>query len=92
MRTKYIPLIIMLIAALAACIVTYINQYSVTESLIIVLIVFITFYIIGIIIKKIAEKFLVVESVKDIESILDMEHADLNSTTLNEETATEANK
>ncbi len=61
MRTKFIPLIIMLIAGLTACAVTYYNKYTVSDSFIVILLVLIIFYIIGCIVRKIAEKYLVIK-------------------------------
>ena len=57
METKNIPTIVMLAAGLVTSIVMYRNQYDLTVTLKTVLIVFFVFYILGIFIKKILDKF-----------------------------------
>lgn len=59
MRIKFIPLIIMLAAGLTACVITYYNKYTVLDSFKIILLVLIIFYIIGSIVRKVFEKFLI---------------------------------
>lgn len=58
MNTRPIPAIIMLIAGFITCIITMIQKFTVNESLIVLLISLISFYIIGGIIKKILDYFL----------------------------------
>lgn len=88
MRTKFIPLIIMLVAGLAACIVTYYNNYGVSDSLAIILAALIIFYIIGHVIKKIADKFLVLEMETDYEDA----NGDYNHNELDENSALGTNE
>lgn len=70
MRTRYIPIIIMLVAGLAACIVTYMSRYSVLDSLLVIFVVLIIFYTFGYIIKKIVERFLIVGAKAELSKIL----------------------
>lgn len=58
-RIKYIPVIVMLIAGLVACVVTFINRYKALEAMITILVVLIIFYIIGLIVKVLFNKILV---------------------------------
>ena len=61
MKAKWIPALIMLAAGFITSIVLIINQYSNTEAFTILLVVLIVFYIIGLIVKAIAGRFLVIE-------------------------------
>lgn len=60
-RTKYIPAIITLIGCLATTIITYVNHYSALKAMIIILVTLIVFYIAGLIIRGLADKYLQVE-------------------------------
>lgn len=53
MNTRKIPALIMLLAGSVACIVTYLNHYSLKDMLIVLFIVLIVFLIIGMIVKGI---------------------------------------
>ncbi len=57
MNTKKVPLFIMLLAGAVACIVTYLDHYSLHDMLVVLLAVLILFLIIGLIVKKILDKF-----------------------------------
>ncbi len=57
MKTKKVPLIVMLLAGAVACIVTWLEHYSLNEMLVVLLVVLILFLIIGLIIKVIFDKF-----------------------------------
>lgn len=57
MKTKKIPAIIMLIAGSVACIITYLNNYSLKEMLITLIWVMIVFLILGIVVQLLFEKF-----------------------------------
>ncbi|MCR5602277.1 MAG: hypothetical protein K6G27_01085 [Lachnospiraceae bacterium] len=57
MNTKKVPLFVMLLAGAVACIVTYLDHYSLHDMLVVLLAVLIVFLIIGLIIKKIFDKF-----------------------------------
>lgn len=69
MKFRFVPVIIMLIAGLAACIVCIVYNRSVIDTMKITLIVLIIFYIIGVIAKKIFDKFLVINIATDSEEI-----------------------
>lgn len=60
-RIRYIPSIIMLVAGLVACIVTFINHYKPLESMITILVTIVVFYCVGCIVKAVFNKFLIVE-------------------------------
>ena len=57
----------MLLAASVACIVTYIDHYSLHDTLVILIIVLVIFLIIGLIVKRLLDKFEIstVDSVDD---------------------------
>lgn len=61
MKAKWIPALIMLAAGFVTSVVLILNQYNNTEAFTILLVVLIVFYIIGLIVKAIAGKFLIVE-------------------------------
>ena len=63
-RTKYIPAIVTLLGCLAATIITYVNHYQALHAMIIILVVLIAFYIVGVIVKSLADKYLVIEELK----------------------------
>lgn len=73
-RTKYIPAIITLIGCLAATIITFLNKYDTLRSMLIILAALIIFYIAGLIMKGLADKYLVIEE----EIISDMENEEGN--------------
>ena len=60
-RTKYIPAIVALSVTLVASVVTIINKYESTQALIIILSVLVGSYVVGLILKWVANTFLVVE-------------------------------
>ena len=64
-RTRYIPSIVMLSAALVSCVATIIFRYSTKEILLIVLATSVVFLIIGSIIRRIVLKYLVVSTVEE---------------------------
>ena len=57
MNTKKVPVFIMLLAGAVACIVTYLDHYDLHDMLVVLLTVLILFLIIGLIAKKILDKF-----------------------------------
>lgn len=68
-RTKYIPPIISLAGGLIASLAAIINKYSSLETMVVVLITLIVFYIIGSIIRYVANKvFYIPEPEKETES------------------------
>lgn len=60
-RTKYIPAIVTLIGCLSATIITLLNRYSALQSMIIILVVLVVFYVAGQIIRVLVDKYLVLE-------------------------------
>ena len=60
-RTKYIPAIITLIGCLAASVITFLNKYDSLYSMLIILAALIIFYIAGLIMKGLADKYLIIE-------------------------------
>lgn len=64
-RTRYIPSIVMLSAALVSCIATIYFKYTTKEILWIVLVISVIFFIIGQVIRRIAEKYLVISSMEE---------------------------
>lgn len=67
-RFKYIPSIVMLLAGFIACIVTIIYKYQILEALIVILATLIIFYIIGIVIKALFNRFLIDKEIADEET------------------------
>ncbi len=57
MNTKNIPTIVMLAAAFVTSIVMYINDYDLNVTLKAILIVFFVFYILGLLVKRLLDKF-----------------------------------
>lgn len=57
METKKIPAIVMLLAGAVACIVTYINHYSLEDMLVVLILTLVVFLIIGVVIKLILDSF-----------------------------------
>lgn len=64
-RTKYIPAIVTLTGALAVSVIAIINRYDALHAMIIILAGVVGFYIAGLIIRLLAEKYLVIEEEKD---------------------------
>lgn len=60
-RTKFIPAIVALSVTLVASVVTLVNKYESTQALIIILSVLVGSYVVGLILKWVANTFLVVE-------------------------------
>lgn len=65
-RTRYIPSIVMLAADFVACIATIYFKYTTREIMLIVLATSVIFLVLGLFIKMFAEKYLVVETMKDV--------------------------
>lgn len=66
-RTRYIPSIIMLAAAFVACVTTIYFKYSTRQIMLIVLGTGVVFLVIGLFIKMLAEKYLVISTMEEIE-------------------------
>lgn len=65
-RTKYIPAIVTLVGCLAASIIAIVNRYDALHSMIIILSVLVGFYIAGLIIRMLTEKYLIIEEEKEL--------------------------
>ena len=65
-RTRYIPSIIMLAAAFVACVTTIYFKYSTKEIMLIVLGTGVVFLVLGLFIKMLAEKYLVISTMEEI--------------------------
>lgn len=57
MKTKMIPAIVMLLGGSVACIVSYINHYTLKEMLVVLTLALIVFLIFGVIIRLILDSF-----------------------------------
>lgn len=55
MKTKFIPAIVMLLGGAVACIVTFINHYTLQEMLAVLAVALIIFLIIGVIVRLILD-------------------------------------
>lgn len=75
METKNIPTIVMLTAGLVTSIVMYVNRYDLSATLKMVLVVFFVFYIIGLLVKRILDKFCPPPKEEEEESENDGEEA-----------------
>lgn len=77
-RTRYIPSIVMLAAAFVACIMSMYYDYTTKEILVIVLCTIVVFFVVGLMIKIIADKYLIIsmEAEIDKESEEEEEHSD----------------
>ena len=62
MKTRNIPIIIMLVAGLVTSIVMYVNEYELSVTLKAILIVFFVFYILGLLVEKVLGKYCFAES------------------------------
>ena len=60
-RIKYIPSIVTLIAGFIACLVTIISRYDTVDALVTILVVLVVFYMVGLIIRALFKKFLVIK-------------------------------
>lgn len=64
-RTRYIPSIIMLAAAFVACVTTIYFKYSTRDIMLIVLGTGVVFFVIGMFIRMLAEKYLIVQTMEE---------------------------
>lgn len=64
-RTRYIPAIVMLSAALVACVSTIYFKYPTRQILLIVLLTSVLFFVLGQIIRIVAEKYLIISTVEE---------------------------
>ena len=65
-RTRYIPSIVMLAADFVACIATIYFRYTTRQIMLIVLATSVIFLVLGLFIKMFAEKYLVVDTMKEV--------------------------
>ena len=65
-RTRYIPSIVMLAADFVACIATIYFSYTTRQIMLIVLATSVIFLVLGLFIKMFAEKYLVVDTMKEV--------------------------
>jgi len=99
MNRKNLPLILMLAAGAIVCIITYIQDFSMTTKLVSLFVVLLLFYILGTVLKwtldffdrqneeKLAEEGEVIEKeTQDIEGIVSEESAEEAGTTETKET------
>ncbi len=63
-KTRYIPSIVMLAAGFVVCIVTYVNKYTLKDSLETIFFSMMAFLILGYIIKKLVDKFIVIPMIE----------------------------
>ncbi len=75
-RTRYIPSIVMLAAAFVACIMSIYYDYTTKEILVIVLCTIVVFFVIGLMIKIIADKYLIISMEAEIDKESEEEHSD----------------
>lgn len=78
-RIDYIPAIIMLLASFTACIFTIIYKYELTESMIVIMVTAIIFFIAGCIIKGIASKYLIIKMKEETDNKQSDDEEDENS-------------
>ena len=57
MNRRTMPFILMLVAGAFTCIMTFINEYSIIDKLLILSIVMFVFYILGVILQKVLDHF-----------------------------------
>ncbi len=67
--TRALPAITMLTGGAVASVITYINHYSLTEMLVIVLLSLIVFYIFGAILKRIFDSFKIITKIELKENV-----------------------
>ncbi len=72
-RTKYIPAIVALFVTFVASVVTITNKYEPTQALVIILSVLVGSYVVGLILKWVANTFLIVTVEEDEETTEDTE-------------------
>ncbi len=65
-RTRYIPSIVMLSAAFVVCVSTMYFKYDTKQIVFLVLVTSVVFFIIGQIIRLLAEKFLVISTMEEV--------------------------
>ena len=77
MKFRNLPSIIALVSGLFVCIITLIYQYPVEQALWILVIVMVTFYIIGIVLRKILNKTFEQHTISDENDNSDLDNNNL---------------
>lgn len=89
-RTKYIPSIVMLTAGFVVCIVTYISKYSLITALLTILCTMVVFFVLGLFIKLLINKFIVAPLQVQKEDV-DENNTEEKENKANKETMSEQN-
>lgn len=77
-KRRLIPVVITLLGCLAACIVTLKNHYDGLHAMLVILAVLVVFYVAGLLIKGLADKYLVIEKTEE-EQQENAENADTDA-------------
>jgi len=77
MKFRNLPSIIALVSGLFVCIITLIYQYPIEQALWILVIVMVTFYIIGIVLRKILNKTFEQHTISDENDNSDLDNNNL---------------
>lgn len=78
MRTKSIPVILMLVAGAMACVMGFVYHYEATQFFTMLLTVLIVFYVFGCIVKIIIDRNLIVETPENITDAAEIEETKEN--------------
>lgn len=84
MKTKRIPAMVMLIGGSVTCIVTYFNRYNLEDMLYALIISLIVFYILGLVVEYLFEKFEIGKEEEEETEALDGEIVDKTEEQLEE--------
>ena len=57
MNRRTMPFILMLVAGAFSCVMTFINEYSIIDKLLVLSIVMFVFYVLGVILQKVLDSF-----------------------------------
>lgn len=77
-RTRYIPSIVMLAAALVTCLTTMYFDYETKDILLLVLAVSVVFLLIGYVIKFFTDKYLIIETSTEVQEEEEQEDTEGN--------------
>jgi len=89
MKTKTIPVTLMLVAGAMACVLGFVYRYETTQFFTMVLTVLILFYMLGCIVKIIIDKNFPVEQQKEADTAEETEEAKENINSEDDKTAEE---
>ncbi len=87
-RTKFIPAIVALFVTFVASVVTIINKYESTQALIIILSVLVGSYVVGLVLKWVANTFLIVKVEEGEEIAEALSNEEMTDEENDEESAT----